>query len=120
MQVHLLKSKVHRARVAASGLGYEGSLTIASDLMDRVGFVPYERILFSNLADGQRFETSGIPGESGSGAIIRSGGTAHLGKVGDRATSMSFTAVAAARATGWQPRAIKLGEKNSVVNARGI
>lgn len=120
MQVHLLKSKVHRAQVTASSLDYEGSLTIARDLMDQVGFVSYERILCSNLANGQRFETYVIPGESGSGAIILNGATAHLGKVGDRLTIMSFTEVATAQAAGWQPRVIVLGEKNAVINARGI
>ena len=34
MQVHLLKSKIHRAQVTASSPDYEGSLTIALDLMD--------------------------------------------------------------------------------------
>ena len=58
MQIHLLKSKIHRAAVTASSVDYEGSLTIAADLMERVGFLPYERILCSNLANGQRFETA--------------------------------------------------------------
>ena len=57
MQVHLLKSKIHRAQVTGASLDYEGSLTIAEDLMEKVGLLPHERILCSNLANGQRFET---------------------------------------------------------------
>ena len=38
MQIHLLKSKIHRAQVTAASLEYEGSLTIAADLMERVGY----------------------------------------------------------------------------------
>ena len=34
MQVHLLKSKIHRAQVTESSLDYEGSLTIDADLLD--------------------------------------------------------------------------------------
>src|SRR6185436_14163024 len=93
MQVHLLKSKIHRAQVTAANVDYEGSLTIAADLMEKVGLFPFERILCGNLANGQRFETYAIPGERGSGAIILNGATAHLGKAGDRLTIMSYTFV---------------------------
>ena len=39
MLIHVLKSKVHRARVTAANLNYEGSLTMDRALMDRAGFV---------------------------------------------------------------------------------
>ncbi len=120
MQIHLLKSKIHRAAVTASSLHYEGSLTIAQDLMDKVGFHPYERVLCRNLANGERFETYVIPGERGSGAIILNGATAHLGEVGDRLTIMSYTVVEEALAKEWQPRVIVLGENNVVASERGI
>ena len=64
MQLQLLKSKIHRATVTDSSLHYEGSLTIAADLMDKVGLLPYEKVLCSNLANGERFETYAIPGEA--------------------------------------------------------
>jgi aspartate 1-decarboxylase len=120
MLIHLLKSKIHRARVTASSLDYEGSLTIDRELMDQVGLVPYERILCSNLANGARFETYAIPGPAGSRSIVLNGATAHRGKIGDRLTIMSFTEVEARRARNWKPRVIVLGAKNIVVDARGI
>lgn len=120
MQVHLLKSKVHRAQVTAANVNYEGSLTIARDLMDQVGLLPYEKILCGNLANGERFETYAIPGERGSGAIIMNGAVAHLGKIGDRLTIMSYTWIEEAAAKNWQPRVVVLGEKNAVINERGI
>jgi aspartate 1-decarboxylase len=120
MQIHLLKSKIHRAAVTASSLHYEGSLTIAQDLMEKAGFLPYERVLCSNLANGERFETYVIPGERGSGAIILNGATAHLGEVGDRLTIMSYTVVDEALAKKWQPRVIVLGENNVIASERGI
>jgi len=64
MQIHLLKSKIHRAQVTGASLDYEGSLTIAEDLMDKAGLLPCERILCSNLANGQRFETYVIKGHA--------------------------------------------------------
>lgn len=120
MQFNLLKSKIHRATVTGGNINYEGSLTIAADLMEQVGLVPYERILCSNMANGHRFETYAIPGRRGSGEIILNGAAAHLGKKGDRITIMSFTPVTQSQARKWRPRVIVLGKGNSVVNQRGI
>ena len=65
MQVCLLKSKIHRATITDGNLKYEGSLTIAADLMEKCGLIAYERILCSNMANGNRFETYAIPGDPG-------------------------------------------------------
>jgi aspartate 1-decarboxylase len=120
MQVHVLKSKLHRAQVTAGDVNYEGSLGIARDLMDNVGLLPYERILCGNMANGERFETYAIAAESSSGQIILNGATARLGKPGDRLTIMSFTEVEYREAQSWKPRVIVLGENNAVVSERGI
>jgi aspartate 1-decarboxylase len=120
MQIHILKSKIHRATVTGASLNYEGSLTIDHDLMDKVGFLPYERVLCSNMANGHRFETYLICGERGSNDIVLNGATAHLGKTGDLLTIMSFTMVEDAQARDWQPRVIVLGPKNAIINHRGI
>ena len=90
MQVQILKSKIHRARVTGGNLNYEGSLTIDRALMEKAGLLLYEKILASNLANGHRFETYVIPGEAGSGAIILNGATSHLGKVGRPADHHEF------------------------------
>lgn len=119
MLVHVLKSKIHRATVTGASLNYEGSLTIAVDLMEQAGMVAYERILCGNLANGERWETYLIEGLRGSGAIELNGAVAHLGKIGDKVTIMSFTEVDAAQARGWEPVVIVLGEGNAVVDARG-
>ena len=95
-------------------------MTIDMDLMDKVGFVSYEKILASNMANGERFETYVIPGKRGSGDIVLNGAAAHLGKQGDRITIMSFTQVEESLATNWEPRVIVLGENNKIINERGI
>jgi aspartate 1-decarboxylase len=120
MQIHLLKSKIHRAQITGGNVDYEGSLTIALDLMERVGFRAYERILCSNMANGQRFETYIIPGDRGSGAIVLNGAAAYCGKAGDRLTIMSFAEVDEAEAAAWKPRVIVLGADNRIVNERGL
>src|SRR5437762_2181865 len=119
MQIHILKSKIHRAQVTSSSLDYEGSLTIAADLMEQAGLLPHERILCSNLANGARFETYAIPGERASGQIQLNGATAHLGKIGDRLTIMSYAVIDAQIAKKWEPRIIVLGESNRILNQKG-
>src|SRR6266702_8795220 len=120
MLVHLLKSKIHRAQVTAANVDYEGSMTIDRALMDKVGLLPYEKILCSNMSNAARFETYAIPGERGSGEIVLNGAAAHLGKPGDRLTIMSFTELDASEAKVWEPRVIVLDEHNNIVNERGI
>jgi aspartate 1-decarboxylase len=120
MLVHILKSKIHRAQVTAGDVQYEGSMTIDQDLMDKVGLVPYEKILCSNTANAARFETYAIPGKRGGREIILNGAAALLGKPGDRLTIMSFTEMELAQAGNWHPRVIVLGEGNAVINERGI
>ena len=115
MRVCLLKSKLHKATVTDASVDYEGSLTIASDLAERVGFYPYEKILVGNMGNGNRFETYVIYGPKGSGAIELNGATAHLGKIGDRITIMSFCWLDEAEAAAHHPRVALLDLENQVV-----
>jgi aspartate 1-decarboxylase len=114
MTLHLLKSKLHRARVTDADVNYQGSLSIDRDLMDTVGMLPYERILCTNAANAARFETYAIPAPRGSGEIVLNGAAAHLGKPGDPLTIMSFAEVNAAEAPGWRPHVAVLTETNGV------
>jgi aspartate 1-decarboxylase len=115
VQIHLLKSKIHRAAVTGGSLNYEGSLGIDQDLMDLVGLLPYEKILCGNMSNGERFETYAIPAKRGSGDIILNGAVARLGQAGDLLTIMSFCAVEASEAMQWKPRVAALGKGNVVV-----
>lgn len=120
MQIHVLKSKIHRATVTAASLDYEGSLSIDTALLEKVGLHVHERVLCSNLANGNRFETYVIPGERGSGAIVLNGATAHLGRVGDRLTIMSYATIDETLVRKWRPRVIVLGEGNAILDERGV
>jgi aspartate 1-decarboxylase len=120
MHINLLKSKIHRASVTGASLDYEGSLSVSSDIAGSVGLLPYERILVSNLENGERFETYVIYGESQKSLIELNGATAHLGKIGDRITIMNFGSYSAEEAARHQPRILVLDEKNRVVRQEGI
>ena len=119
MLLTLLKAKLHKATVTDASVDYEGSLTIAEDLAELVGFLPYEKILVGNMGNGNRFETYVIYGPKGSGAIELNGATAHLGKVGDRLTIMCFAQVDASEADGFEPTVALLDTQNKVVRLTG-
>jgi len=111
----LLKSKLHRATVTGASLHYEGSLTVDEELAKKAGFLPYERILVGNINNGERFETYMIYGHPGSKVIELNGATAHLGKIGDRLTIMSFAQVPQEESVGHHPTVIRLDEKNDIL-----
>ena len=115
MELTLLKSKIHRATVTGASLDYEGSLTVSADLAELVGLLPYEKILVSNLNNGERFETYAIFGEARRGIIELNGATAHLGKIGDRLTIMSFARCTPEEAALHAPRIAVVNERNEVV-----
>ena len=119
MHLILLKSKIHRATVTGASLDYEGSLTVSADIAEMVGLLPYEKILVGNLRNGERFETYVIYGAPRKGLIELNGATAHLGKVGDRLTIMSFARFDAEEAKTHRPRIAVLDEQNRVVRYEG-
>ena len=72
------------------------------------------------MANGSRFETYAIPGESGKGYIILNGATAHLGNVGDRLTIMTFANLTQEEARDWTPKVLVLDTLNQIIKRRGI
>ena len=115
MYVTLLKSKIHRAVVTGASLDYEGSLSVSSDIAETVGLLPYERILVGNLQNGKRFETYVIYAPAGKGVIELNGATAHLGKIGDLLTIMSFARLTREEAKSHHPRIAVLDRQNRII-----
>ncbi|MEO5361407.1 MAG: aspartate 1-decarboxylase [Nitrospirota bacterium] len=89
----MLKSKIHKATVTEANLSYSGSLTVDEDLMDLAGLYPYEKIMISNINNGERFDTYVIPGERGSGHICLNGAAARKGVAGDKIIIFAFAYV---------------------------
>ncbi|HEX3662723.1 MAG TPA: aspartate 1-decarboxylase [Acidobacteriaceae bacterium] len=85
-----LRSKIHNATVTEADLHYVGSITIDSDLMEKVGLEPGEKVLVVSNTSGARLETYTIAGARGSGAIEINGAAAHLIKKGEEVIIMGF------------------------------
>lgn len=83
MQRTMMKSKIHRARVTDSNLGYEGSITIDEELLERANIIQYEQVDIYNVTNGERFTTYAIKGERHSGVICINGAAAHKGRKDD-------------------------------------
>jgi aspartate 1-decarboxylase len=121
MQVTLLKSKLLRAEVTDRALHYEGSLAIDSALMKQIGMLPYEKILVSNIANGERFETYAIEAPAGSLTISLNGAAAHKGALGDLLVIMSFAQLDEEELKTWKPKVIVLADGNKrVVRADNV
>ena len=116
MLISVLKSKLHRVRVTDANVNYEGSLTLPDELMKLAQIIPHERILVGNMANGERFETYVIRG-SKPGEICLNGATAHLGKVGDLLTIMTFALMEPAEAASHQPKSFTLNGDNKPVKS---
>ena len=85
-----LRAKIHRATITEADLDYMGSVTIDSELMERVDIAPYERVLIVDNTNGSRLETYAIPGPAGSGVLCINGAAAHLVNKGDVVILMAF------------------------------
>jgi len=115
MQIQLLKSKIHRARVTECRLDYEGSLGIDLDILDEIGMPPYEKILVVNATNGARLETYAIPAERGTRTFCLNGAAARRGAVGDEITIMSFAFCTPDEAASLTPAVVVLDADNGVV-----
>ena len=114
MRIKVLKSKLHLATVTRADLNYHGSLTIDPELMEAVGLLPYEAILVSNVATGQRAETYTLPGQPGSGQIELNGAMARIGAPGDRVIVMAFAEFEPHELAAHAPRVVALDAHNRI------
>ena len=118
MQLELLKGKIHRARLTACDVDYEGSLEIDIDYLNAAGILPYEKILVVNATNGNRLETYAIPGPAGSGTFCLNGAAAHRGAVGDIVTIMCFAYFTEEESKTHLPKVVVLDENNTIVAKR--
>ena len=112
MLLKVLRAKIHRATVTEAQVDYVGSITIDRDLLAASGIVPGECVLVADLADGARFETYVMEGQSGSGTIRINGAAARLVGVGDKIIIMAFAYLTPEDAGRTSPTIILVDENN--------
>lgn len=110
----ILKSKIHRARVTAAKLYYEGSITIDGKLMEAADILPGEKVEVFNLNNGHRLETYAIKGKPGAGIICLNGPAARGACAGDEIVIVSYVLVDDKEALGVKPKIISVDERNRI------
>ncbi len=114
MLIEVCKSKIAYATITEAELLYEGSITIAQDLMDAVNIIPGERVQIVNVNNGNRFDTYTISGKAGSGVFCLNGPAARLGLVGDPIMILSYALMELEEAKNNQIKIIHLDEQNKI------
>ena len=116
MQIKLLKSKIHRAKVTDANLEYEGSIAIDSDLMEAANIQSYEKVHVLDITNGARLETYVIPDLAGSKSICINGAAAHLVSTGDRVIILSYCSVDHKSSSDYKPTIIRLNKQNNIID----
>jgi aspartate 1-decarboxylase len=118
MQITLLKSKLHHARVTHAELEYEGSCAIDGRLLEAANIREYEQIQIYNLANGERFTTYAIRAQEDSGIISINGAAAHKANPGDRVIICTYAVLSQQEAAVFKPTLIYLDINNRIKDMR--
>ena len=106
MQIQVIKSKIHRARVTEADLNYVGSITIDENLMDAANLIEHEQVHVLNYRNGERIITYVIKGARGSGVICMNGPAALKFAVGDNVIVLSYAGMDFEEARTFKPKLV--------------
>lgn len=117
MEIQVLKSKIHRARVTQAELHYVGSITLDEDLMEASNLIENELVQVLNIDNGERFETYVIKGERGSGMVCLNGPAARRVQVGDIVIVVSYAVMDFEEAKKFKPSLIFPDSNNKLLKS---
>lgn len=115
MQIHVIKSKIHRVKVTGADLNYIGSITIDEDLMDAANIVQGEKVQIVNNNNGERLETYAIPGPRKSGEITLNGAAARKVVLGDILILITYAIMSVEEAKTFKPALVFPNEQNNLL-----
>jgi len=117
MEIQVLKSKIHRARVTQAELNYVGSITLDEELMEASNLIENELVQVLNINNGERFETYVIKGERGSGMVCLNGPAARKVQIGDIVIVVSYAVMDFEEAKKFKPALIFPDANNKLINS---
>jgi aspartate 1-decarboxylase len=118
MQVTLLKSKLHQARVTHCELEYEGSCAIDTVLLEAACIREFEQIQIYNLANGERFTTYAIRAARDSGIISVNGAAAHKANPGDLVIIATYAVYNELELARYAPELVYVDADNRIMDTR--
>ena|SRR5688572_20366966 len=117
MEIQVLKSKIHRARVTQAELHYVGSITLDEELMEASNLIENELVQVLNIANGERFETYVIRGDRGSGTVCLNGPAARKVQVGDLVIVVSYAVMDFEEAKNFKPALVFPDADNRLIKS---
>jgi len=117
MEIQVLKSKIHRAKVTQAELHYVGSITLDEDLMEASNLIENELVQVLNIANGERFETYVIKGERGTGTVCLNGPAARKVQVGDIVIIVSYAVMDFEEAKTFKPSLVFPDADNRIIKS---
>ncbi|CAM3512810.1 aspartate 1-decarboxylase [Aequorivita lipolytica] len=115
MQIHVIKSKIHRVKVTGADLNYIGSITIDKDLMDAANIIEGEKVQIVNNNNGERLETYAIPGPRNSGEITLNGAAARRVAPGDVLILITYAIMEIEEAKAFKPALVFPDEETNLL-----
>lgn len=116
MQIHVVKSKIHRVKVTGADLDYIGSITIDEDLMEAANILEGEKVQIVNNNNGERLETYVIPGPRNSGEITLNGAAARKVAKGDVLIIIAYGIMEWDEAKKFKPALVFPNEETNLLN----
>lgn len=116
MQVHVVKSKIHRVKVTGADLNYIGSITIDEDLMEAANIIEGEKVQIVNNNNGERLETYVIPGPRNSGEITLNGAAARKVAKGDILILIAYAIMDFEEAKSFKPSLVFPNEDTNLLS----
>ncbi|PTX44752.1 aspartate 1-decarboxylase [Gramella sp. MT6] len=115
MQIHVVKSKIHRVKVTGADLNYIGSITIDEDLMEAANIIEGEKVQIVNNNNGERLETYVIPGPRNTGEITLNGAAARKVAKGDILIIISYGIMDMEEARNFKPSLVFPDEETNLL-----
>ena len=114
MHLSLLKCKIHRATITECDLDYEGSISIDSELIEKAGLLPFERVDILNINNGERLTTYVIEAPGGSGTIGLNGAAARKAVAGDKVIIVAYCSLHRNEASKHKPVILLMDDENKI------
>lgn len=114
MQLTMLHSKIHRARVTAAELHYNGSVGVDAALMKKAGMLPGQQVDVLSVDNGTRLTTYLIEEEAGSRQFNIYGPAARLIEKGHTIVIIAYARMTPEEARDYKPTTLVMNEKNVI------
>ena len=110
----MFKSKIHRATLTGTELGYQGSISIDRTLLDAADMLPGEQVQVLNVNSGARLITYIIEADAGSGTVLLNGPAARLAVAGDLVVVLTYCSMPDEEARSHRPKVVHVDERNRI------